>query len=111
MTEPNPPASDVRPPEPAPAPAAPMSLAARLLNVVAAPGEAFDDIKHKPVNHANWAVPATLNGFGSDANNKYITTYYRGAFNVPDASSITNLRAQLKRDDGAVVDAFSGQED
>src|SRR2546423_7402410 len=60
MTEPNPPASDVRPPEPAPAPAAPMSLAARLLNVVAAPGEAFDDIKHKPVNHANWAVPATL---------------------------------------------------
>src|SRR5947199_8986899 len=60
MTEPNPPASDVRPPEPAPAPAAPMSLAARLLNVFAAPSEAFDDIKHKPVNHANWAVPATL---------------------------------------------------
>ena len=60
MTEPNPPASDVRPPEPAPAPAAPMCLAARLLNVFAAPSEAFDDIKHKPVNHANWAVPATL---------------------------------------------------
>src|SRR3989442_9007832 len=36
---------------------------------------------------------ATINSFGPDANNKYITTYYRRAFNVPNASSITNLRA------------------
>jgi hypothetical protein len=46
---------------------------------------------------------ATVVSFGLDANNKYITTYFRRAFNVPNASSITNLRARLQRDDGAVV--------
>ena len=46
---------------------------------------------------------ATIVGFGADANNKYITTYFRNTFNVVDASSITNLRARLERDDGAVV--------
>jgi hypothetical protein len=51
--------------------------------------------------------PAEL-GFGDGGEattNKagYITYYYRQSFNVPNASSITNLRARLKRDDGAVV--------
>src|SRR5947207_12225321 len=46
---------------------------------------------------------ATMVGFGPDANNKYITTYFRRHFNVTDASSITNLRARIQRDDGAVA--------
>src|SRR4051812_7066742 len=40
---------------------------------------------------------ATTNTAGS------ITYYYRRSFNVPNTSSITNLRALLKRDDGAIV--------
>jgi len=39
---------------------------------------------------------ATTNASG------FITYYYRHAFNVADASSITNLRVLLKRDDGAI---------
>jgi hypothetical protein len=46
------------PAEPSPAPR--MSLFSRLLNVFAAPGEAFEDIKEKPVMTANWLVPALL---------------------------------------------------
>src|SRR5258706_12628067 len=41
-------------------PASSGSLVGRLLNVFAAPGEAFDQIKHAPVNHANWLAPAIL---------------------------------------------------
>lgn len=37
-----------------------MSLGARLLNVIAAPGEVFDSIKTTPVSHANWLTPAIL---------------------------------------------------
>jgi hypothetical protein len=44
-----------------PAPhAATMSLAARLMNVFAAPGEVFDSIKGTPHSVANWLVPAVL---------------------------------------------------
>ena len=46
---------------------------------------------------------ATVVGYGSDANNKYITTYFRRAWVVPDKSVITNLTLRLLRDDGAVV--------
>ena len=37
-----------------------MSLAARLLNVFATPGDVFDDVKVAPASTANWLVPALL---------------------------------------------------
>ena len=37
-----------------------MSLFSRLLNVFSGPGEAFEDIRNKPVVTANWLVPALL---------------------------------------------------
>src|SRR5207244_11325261 len=45
------------------APAAPQqrplqSLAGRMFNIFAAPGEVFDSIKNTPAAHANWLVPA-----------------------------------------------------
>ncbi len=46
---------------------------------------------------------ATVVGFGPDANNKYITTYFRRTFSVSSANTFTNLILRLKRDDGAVV--------
>jgi hypothetical protein len=45
----------------------------------------------------------TTNNFGPDSANKFATTYYRHGYNVQDASSITNLRAQVRRDDGIIV--------
>src|SRR5688572_17955992 len=48
-----------------------------------------------------WIV--TTNDFGPDAANKYITTYYRSLFNVPNAAAITNLLLRIQRDDGPVV--------
>ena len=45
---------------------------------------------------------ATVVGFGPDPNNKYITTYFRTAFTVTDASLITNLVGRFLRDDGVV---------
>ncbi|HON07591.1 MAG TPA: Ig-like domain-containing protein, partial [Verrucomicrobiota bacterium] len=46
---------------------------------------------------------ATRIPYGSDSNNKWITTYFRKFFIVNDPSAITNLVLNLKRDDGAVV--------
>lgn len=46
---------------------------------------------------------ATVVDFGPDPNNKYITTYFRHAFNVTDISNISGLTLNLLRDDGAVV--------
>ena len=46
---------------------------------------------------------ATTLGFGPDANNKFITTYFRRAFSVTNASLFSNLTLRLLRDDGAVV--------
>ena len=45
----------------------------------------------------------TVLGYGSDANNKYITYYFRTTFVVPDPAAVTSLTAKLLRDDGAVV--------
>lgn len=41
--------------------------------------------------------------YGPDANNKYITTYFRKAFVVADPSAYSTLTLSLLRDDGAVV--------
>ncbi len=45
-----------KPPLPPPA----TSLAARLLNVFATPGEVFEEVQAAPANAANWLVPAVL---------------------------------------------------
>jgi hypothetical protein len=46
---------------------------------------------------------ATLLSYGSDPNNKFITTYFRRAFNVADVSVFSSLTLRVLRDDGAVV--------
>lgn len=46
---------------------------------------------------------ATLVGYGPNASAKYITTYFRRVFNVPDPNAVTGLKLELLRDDGAVV--------
>jgi hypothetical protein len=48
------------PPAPECAPTEPSSLTDRLTNVIAAPGEVFTEIKHTPVQTANWLVPLLL---------------------------------------------------
>lgn len=46
---------------------------------------------------------ATVVSYGADANNKYITTYFRRAFNVTDAAGFASLTLRVVRDDGVVV--------
>lgn len=48
-------------------------------------------------------APATTVSFGGDANNKYITTYFRRSFTVPDASVYRSMALNVQRDDGVVV--------
>ncbi len=45
----------------------------------------------------------TVVGYGSDPNNKYITTYFRRTFTVSDPAQYQALLLRLQRDDGAVV--------
>ncbi len=46
---------------------------------------------------------STVVSYGQDITNKYVTTYFRRAFYVPDAARVQSLGARLLRDDGAVV--------
>ncbi len=46
---------------------------------------------------------ATVVSFGPDADNKYVTTYFRHTFNVANPSAFTHLNLNLLRDDGAVI--------
>lgn len=46
---------------------------------------------------------ATVVSYGTASNNKYITTYFRKAFNVTNVSAVDGLELSLLRDDGAVV--------
>ncbi len=46
---------------------------------------------------------ATVVGYGSNASNKYVTTYFRKTISVANASSFTSFTLNLKRDDGAIV--------
>ena len=46
---------------------------------------------------------ATLVGFGSNADNKYPTTYFRKSFNVNDPAVYNDVRLEAIRDDGLVV--------
>jgi len=65
-------------------------------------------------NDASWAQgpaqlgygdgdEATVVSYGSNANNKYITTYFRKTINITDATQFTSFTLNVKRDDGAVV--------
>ena len=45
----------------------------------------------------------TVVGYGPNASNKYITTYFRRAFDAPGPGAFTSLTLRLIRDDGAVV--------
>lgn len=46
---------------------------------------------------------ATVVSFGPNASAKYITTYFRRAFTVPDPAAFAGLTLRVLRDDGAVV--------
>lgn len=46
---------------------------------------------------------ATVLSYGSNANKKYITTYFRKTITVADAAAFTSFTLSVKRDDGAVV--------
>jgi hypothetical protein len=48
------------PPPPDSALSEPSSLSDRLANIIAAPGEVFEEIKHAPVRASNWLVPLLL---------------------------------------------------
>lgn len=45
----------------------------------------------------------TVVGFGPNSNQKFITTYFRHQFEVPNPSEFTGLTLSVMRDDGAVV--------
>jgi len=70
--------------------------------------------KEPGYSDAAWASGPARLGYGSDGeittvsygangNSKYITTYFRRAFEVPPGVVYTNLQFGLQRDDGAVV--------
>ncbi len=46
---------------------------------------------------------STITSYGPNGANKYITTYFRRAFYVPDPSLVQSITARLMRDDGAIV--------
>jgi hypothetical protein len=52
---------------------------------------------------ANGIPPTTPVGWGPDANNKYVTTYFRRTFAVANAAAVTNLMVNVQRDDGVLV--------
>jgi hypothetical protein len=52
---------------------------------------------------------ATTVSYGANANNKFVTTYFRNTFQVADPTAIGGLTLRLLRDDGAVV-YLNGQE-
>ena len=51
----------------------------------------------------------TTVGYGPNSASKYITTYFRHSFVVPDGVSYTNLNMRFNRGDSAVV-WLNGQE-
>jgi hypothetical protein len=45
----------------------------------------------------------TVVSFGPSSSRKYVTTYFRKAFNVSDPAALRNVTLRIRRDDGAVV--------
>lgn len=66
---------------------------------------AFDDaawqIGYAKLGYSD--APATTLSFGSDANNKYVTTYFRKKFSVADVNTIPYLKLSILADDAAAV--------
>jgi len=54
------------------------------------------------LGYGDWDEGTTVS-YGSNANNKRITTYFRRTFHVPDADEVYSLELRLLRDDGAIV--------
>src|SRR5688572_7864447 len=65
-------------------------------------------------NDAGWAsgnaklgygIPdaTTTVSYGPDANNKYVTTYFRKNISIPDIAPYTAFRISVKRDDGVII--------
>ena len=52
---------------------------------------------------------ATVVSYGGNSSNKFITTYFRRAFNVADPTLYQSLTLRLLRDDGAVQLAVDPQ--
>ena len=46
---------------------------------------------------------ATVVSYGPDANNKYITTYFRKTISIADAASLTTVAGSVRRDDGIAI--------
>jgi len=73
---------------------------------------AFNDSSW-PTNRAEFGYgdgdETTILSFGPNANNKYVTYYFRRTFVVEDVSRVESLTLELLRDDGAVV-YLNGQE-
>lgn len=66
----------------------------------------FDDAGWKtgpaPLGYGDGDAATTVE-FGGNPNAKFITTYFRRAFTVPDAGLLASSSLRLRRDDGAVV--------
>ena len=66
----------------------------------------FDDL-HWPSGRAELGYgdgdESTVVGYGPNASDKFITTYFRHEFHVEEKTVYTNLTFRLLRDDGAVV--------
>lgn len=64
-------------------------------------------------NDASWAsgpselgygdAPVTTVSYGSDPNNKYITTYFRISVNIPNPAIYSDFTLNVRRDDGIVI--------
>ncbi|WP_054411855.1 PKD domain-containing protein [Hymenobacter sp. DG25A] len=70
--------------------------------------------KSKSFNDANWKSgpselgygdgdEATVVSYGPNANNKYITTYFRKSISIANAGAYSSYSASIKRDDGVIV--------
>jgi methionine-rich copper-binding protein CopC len=46
---------------------------------------------------------ATVVGYGGNASNKYVTTYFRKTISIADASILTSISGNVKRDDGVAI--------
>jgi len=55
-----------------------------------------------PLGYGKSYIATTL-GFGSNANNRYLTSYARTTFNLATATGVTGLTLHLRADDGAAV--------
>ena len=90
---------------------APAGGAWRYLDMGMDPGTAWRGNTFNDASWKNGTAPfgyglgdeTTITGFGTNAANKFITTWFRRAFFVPDVSLVQSLAARLVRDDGAIV--------